>query len=140
MSIHIGKLVQKEVELQRLTHKEFGALIHRNEKTIPDIYDRASMSIDLLVTISVALQKDFLQVYYTDESMKRLRNDEVAHLNIQIQKLTEEMKLLQKELALIRDINEAQKEIIAFAKEQIRVNDLLSKMAGNTSGESENMR
>jgi hypothetical protein len=31
------------VERKRLTHKEFGALIHRNEKTVPDIFDRASM-------------------------------------------------------------------------------------------------
>ena len=40
MAIHIGELIQKEVELKRLTYKEFGALIHRNEKTIPDIYDQ----------------------------------------------------------------------------------------------------
>ncbi|MCS3801550.1 hypothetical protein [Niastella sp. OAS944] len=126
MSIHIGELIQKEVEFKRLTYKEFGALIHRNEKTIPDIYDRASMSIDLLVTISAALKKDFLNVYYTEEPLKSLRNDEVAHLNIQlqifteqIQKLTEENKSLQKELVLTRDLNEAQKDIISFAKAQI---------------------
>src|ERR1044072_773271 len=126
MSIHLGEIVQKTVEAKRLTYKEFGALIHRNEKTIPDIYDRASMSIDLLVTISAALKKDFLNVYYTEEPLKSLRNDEVAHLNIQlqifteqIQKLTEENRSLQKELVLTRDLNEAQKDIISFAKAQI---------------------
>jgi hypothetical protein len=135
MAIHIGELIQKEVESKRLTYREFGALIHRNEKTIPDIYDRATMSIDLLITICAALKKDFLQVYYTEEPLKSLRNDEVVYSNIQvqklteqIQKLTEENKLLQKELALTRDLNEAQKEIISFAKEQIRVKELLVKM------------
>lgn len=126
MAIHIGELIQKEVELKRLTYKEFGALIHRNEKTIPDIYDRASMSIDLLITISAALKKDFLNIYYTEEPLKSLRNDVVTHLNTQIQifteqlqKLTEENKSLQKELTLTRDLNEAQKDIISFAKAQI---------------------
>lgn len=126
MAIHIGELIQKEVELKRLTYKEFGALIHRNEKTIPDIYDRASMSIDLLITISAALKKDFLNIYYTEEPLKSLRNDVVSQLNIQIQifteqlqKLTEENRSLQKELTLTRDLNEAQKDIISFAKAQI---------------------
>ena len=49
MPIHIGSLIQQEVERKRLTYKEFGALIHRNEKTVPDIYDRESMSTDLLL-------------------------------------------------------------------------------------------
>lgn len=143
MAIHIGELIQKEVESRRLTYKEFGALIHRNEKTIPDIYDRASMSIDLLITISAALKKDFLKVYYTEEPLKSLRDDDVVHSNVQvqvladqIQKLTEENKLLQIELSFTRDLNEAQKEIISFAKEQIRVNELLSKKAGKLPEES----
>jgi hypothetical protein len=143
MAIHIGELIQKEVESKRLTYKEFGALIHRNEKTIPDIYERASMSIDLLITISAALKKDFLKVYYTEEPLKSLRDDEVVHSSSQvqvltdrIQKLTEENKLLQIELAFTRDLNDAQKEIISFAKEQIRVKDLLSKMIDRPPEES----
>jgi hypothetical protein len=143
MAIHIGELIQKEVELKRLTYKEFGALIHRNEKTIPDIYDRASMSIDLLITISAALKRDFLNVYYAEEPLKSLRSDEVGNLKIQIQsltdqiqKLTEENRLLQKELAFTRDLSEAQKEIISFAKEQIRVKELLSNMIGKSPDES----
>lgn len=126
MAIHIGELIQKEVESKRLTYKEFGALIHRNEKTIPDIYDRATMSIDLLITISAALKKDFFNFFYTEDPLKSLRDDEVSLLNNQIlnysdkiQKLTEENKLLQKELVLTRELNAAQREIISFAKEQI---------------------
>lgn len=126
MAIHIGKLIQKEVELKRLTYREFGELIHRNEKTIPDIYDRASMSIDLLITISAALKKDFLNVFYTEEPLKSLRNDEVIQLNNEIhnctaliQKLTEDNRLLQRELALTQKLTEAQIETISFAKEQI---------------------
>lgn len=135
MSIHIGSLIQQEVERKRLTYKEFGSLIHRNEKTIPDIYDRESMSTDLLVTISGALKIDFLNAYYTEDPLRSLRHDEVAHLNSQfekykeqIQKLIEENNLLQKELSLTRDLNNAQIEIISFAKEKIE--DLKLKLSG----------
>lgn len=126
MPIHIGSVIEAEVNRKRLTYKEFGVLIHRNEKTVPDIYDRASMSTDLLLIISEALNIDLFSFYYTEEPLKCLRNEEVALLynriqgiREQIQKLTEENRLLEKELALTRDLNEAHKEIISFAKEKI---------------------
>jgi hypothetical protein len=126
MSIHLGEIVQKTVEAKRLTYKEFGVLIHKNEKTIPDIYDRAAMSTDLLVNISKALNTDFFKVFYTEEPLKSLRNDEVAILHNQIvtfteqmQKITEENNRLQKELSLTQELVKYLKETVAFAKEQI---------------------
>ena len=126
MAIHIGELINKEVERQRLTYKGFGALIYCNEKTIPDIYEREFMQTDLLLAICKALKKDFFAVYYTEEPLKSLRNDEVASLKdrvqvltAQIQKLTEENKGLTKELDLTRDLNDALRTIISFAKDKI---------------------
>lgn len=128
MPIHIGSLIQQVVERKRLTYKEFGALIHRNEKTIPDIYDRASMSTDLLITISQALKIDFFNVYYSEEPLKSLRNDEVAQLEklietitVELQKVTGENNQLQKELTLTQDLVKYLKETVAFAKEQIEL-------------------
>lgn len=139
--IHIGKIIQREVELRRLTHKEFGALINKNEKTVPDIYARASMSIDLLITISEALNKDFLNIFYNEEPLKKLRNDEIAKLNLQIQNITEENKRLQRELALIQNLAEAQKETILFAKEQIeyyklKLTEPVNKVANKANDKS----
>lgn len=94
MAIHIGELIQKEVEAKRLTYKEFGALIHRNEKTIPDIYDRATMSIDLLITISGALKRDFLKVFYSEEPMKSLLEGEMVEYQHQMNAITEQVKEL----------------------------------------------
>jgi chromosome segregation ATPase len=126
MSIHLGEIVQKTVEAKRLTYKEFGALIHRNEKTIPDIYERAAMSTDLLLAISQALNTDFFALFYTEEPLKSLRNDGVGHLNSQIQacnehiqRITEENNRLLIELTLTRELVKSQKDTIAFAKEQI---------------------
>jgi hypothetical protein len=122
VSIHIGKIIQAEVERQRFTYKEFGALIHKNEKTVPDIYGRATMSIDLLIAISVALNKDFLSVFYNEEPMKSLLDDKITKLNLQIQRITEENKLLKKELSLSQNLAEARKEFISHVQEQIEQN------------------
>jgi len=85
------------------------------------------MSIDLLITISKALNKDFIQFFYNEEPIKSLRRDEIEALNLQlqknadeIQKVIEENKRLQKELALTQNLVEARQEIILFAKDQIQ--------------------
>lgn len=124
--IHIGNLIKEEVECLGLTQKEFGALIQKNEKTVPDIYSRASMSIDLLIIISKALNKDFINFYYKEEPLKSLRGTEIENLIKLIQKLIDENKLLQSELDLTKDeliltksLFETQKQNISFAKEII---------------------
>jgi hypothetical protein len=119
MAIHTGDIIRKEVELRRLTYKEFGALIHRNEKTIPDIYDRASMATDLLITISAALRKDFLTVYYTEEPMRSLREDEVAKLQYQVNLLTDRIDHLVIELASKQELIDMQKGFLVLATERI---------------------
>jgi ribosomal protein L5 len=134
MAVHIGKLIQAEVESKRLTYREFGTLINKNEKTVPNIYNRATVSIDLLVTISEALKTDLLNVYYEEEPMKSLRIDEIAKLKAQVQQILEENKHLQKELALTQNLTESQKETISLAKDQIeeyklKVKELSTKLA-----------
>lgn len=119
MSIHIGNIIQEEVKCKRLTQKEFGALIHKHEKTVPDIYARETMSIDLLVTIFEALQKDFLDLFYREEPLKSLRDNEIAKLKLHIQKLSEEINRLQRELALTHNLIDSLKDTISFAKEHI---------------------
>ena len=141
-SIHIGAIIQKRVQDLRLSYKDFGALIHKNEKTVPNIFERSTMSIDLLITISAALKKDLLNIFYNEEPMKSLRDDQVSQLNDQIQKLNEEINHLKKELALTQDLRDAQKEIIYFAKEQLeeyklKLKEPLKKVV-RTNEESEN--
>jgi hypothetical protein len=114
---HIGKIIQRHVQDLRLSYKDFGALIHKNEKTVPNIFERSTMSIDLLITISAALKIDLLKVYYDEEPMKSLRDDQVSQLEDQLQKLVEKNNYLKKELALTHDLCEAQKAIIYFAKQ-----------------------
>ncbi|WP_207514996.1 hypothetical protein [Longitalea luteola] len=134
--IHLGQIIQSEVESQRLTHKEFGALINKHEKTVPDIYVRASVSTELLVSISIALKRDFVSLLYNEGPMNDLRNDEVARLNLSIRDKVEEINLLKKELELMRDLNEAQKTTISFAKDNaVQMKILLKRYDLNIKSE-----
>jgi hypothetical protein len=107
MPIHIGKMIQTEAWHLGLTYKQVGALINRSEKTVPFIYMRATMSIDLLIAFSVAFNKDFLSVIFEDERMSGLRADEVAQLQQQVKTLTEKTEKLDKELAEKKELIDA---------------------------------
>jgi hypothetical protein len=135
MPLHIGKIIQKEVENKRLTPKEFGALINKDEKTVPDIYACATIPIDLLITISTVLNKDFIAILYGEEPMKSLRKDEISTLAFQIEKIAEENERLEKELALIQNVTDVQYESISFAKQlieqyKLKLAELENKAAG----------
>lgn len=119
MKVDIGQIIKAEVEAQRYTQKEFGALIHRHEKTVPDIYDRTDPCIGLLIRISAVLQKDFLRYFYEEEPLKSLRNDAIKQLqeeNRQIQVINDQLK---KDLAHQQELIEVLRHNMNFARELI---------------------
>lgn len=120
MSIHVGKIIQAKVEELRLTQREFGDRINRNEKTVPNIYEREHMSTDLLLTIVEALNYDLLKHFYEDEPLKSLRNDEVAQLKNKVLELHEVIKQLQKEVAHKQELVETQKGYLSVVTEQLQ--------------------
>jgi predicted transcriptional regulator len=132
MPIHIGKLVQAEVENQRLTHKEFGARINKDEKTVPDIYKRSTMAIDLLVKISEALKKDFLHVYYEEEPMKSLRDDIVTRQHTELQRLAKENEQLRSQLELSQKLNKSNESLLEHLTK--RINELEKKPGNDVAG------
>ncbi len=68
--------------------------------------------------------------------MNDLRNDEVARLNLSIRDKVEEINLLKKELELMRDLNEAQKTTISFAKDNaVQMKILLKRYDLNIKSE-----
>ncbi len=93
------------------------------------------MSIDLLVAISVALKKDFIKFFYDAEPMKSIRDDETILLKSEIQKIMQEKITLERELALMQNLVESQKETICFAKEQLdHYKSKLLEFSGNKPG------
>jgi uncharacterized protein YlxW (UPF0749 family) len=115
---HIGEQVKAEVARQRLTHKEFGDRINKNEKTVPNIFKRAIIDPALLITISVALQKDFIRFYYKADGMEALREDENAQLKSEIQSLKENNEQLKEKLEDKQKVINAQELTITLVAEE----------------------
>jgi len=125
--IHIGKIIKAEVEIQRLTQKEFGALIHKSVAAVQDIYGRATITTDLLITISTVLKKDFLKFFYKEEPFNALRDDEATRLKSELRRMIDQIEQLQKDLAIYKRVSEAQSETISLANECIDVHKILLK-------------
>lgn len=71
-NIHIGNIIRQKVEESTLSIAEFAILINRTRPTVYDIFNRKSIDIDLLISISEVLDYNFLQEVY-------LKNEEAEH-------------------------------------------------------------
>lgn len=67
-NIHIGKLIKKRMLEQELSVSDFAIAINRTRATVYDIFERKSIDVELLLSISDILQFDFLSVYSSDIS------------------------------------------------------------------------
>ena len=59
--VHIGKLIKLKLSESNLSIADFAEAIHKTRTTVYDIFNRKSIDIDLLVTISEVLQFDFIR-------------------------------------------------------------------------------
>lgn len=71
-NIHIGNIIRQKVEESTLSIAEFAILINRTRPTVYDIFNRKSIDVDLLISISEVLDYNFLQEVY-------LKNEEAEH-------------------------------------------------------------
>ncbi|HPJ82466.1 MAG: helix-turn-helix transcriptional regulator [Bacteroidales bacterium] len=74
VNIFIGNIIRQKVKERKLTVSEFAKTINRSRTTVYDIFNRKSIDVDLLLTISEALDFDFLsEIYLTkkDKSAKK---------------------------------------------------------------------
>ncbi|MDD3105123.1 MAG: transcriptional regulator [Bacteroidales bacterium] len=65
--IFIGKIIEQKVKESHLSVSQFASLISRSRTTIYDIFNRKSIDIDLLLTISEVLDYDFLTEIYVPQ-------------------------------------------------------------------------
>lgn len=70
--IHIGSLIRQKLEESPLSISEFASLINRTRTTVYDIFNRKSIDVDLLLSISEVLNYNFLEEVYLMEKSKRL--------------------------------------------------------------------
>ncbi|MCO6499099.1 MAG: helix-turn-helix transcriptional regulator [Vicingus serpentipes] len=66
--IHIGKIIERQVEQSGMTKAAFADRIGKTRNTVYDIFSRTTIDTDLLKKISEALHYDFFQHYKPEES------------------------------------------------------------------------
>ncbi|HNR28274.1 MAG TPA: helix-turn-helix transcriptional regulator [Bacteroidales bacterium] len=66
VNVFIGSIIRQKVRERKLTVSEFARSINRSRTTVYDIFRRKSIDVDLLLTISQALDYDFIgEIYLT---------------------------------------------------------------------------
>ncbi|MDY0174940.1 MAG: helix-turn-helix transcriptional regulator [Bacteroidales bacterium] len=63
-NVFIGKIIEQKIRERNMSISEFANRINRSRTTVYDIFQRKSIDIDLLLTISKALEFDFLSEIY----------------------------------------------------------------------------
>jgi hypothetical protein len=119
MSIHIGSIIASIIEKKQLSHSKVGKGISKSNKTVPSYFDKKTIQIDLLIAFCETLNEDLLKLYYDEEPMKSLRNDEVTRLKAELQRQLEKIERLENDLKLTQDTNEARKGQIALLNQQL---------------------
>ena len=71
--IHIGTMIREKLTEKSMSITEFAAGINKERTTVYDIFERKSIDIELLISISKVLEYDFIRsVYYDEETSPTL--------------------------------------------------------------------
>lgn len=63
-NIHIGSIIRQKLEESPLSVAEFAFQINRTRTTVYDIFNRKSIDVDLLLSISEVLNYNFMEEVY----------------------------------------------------------------------------
>jgi transcriptional regulator with XRE-family HTH domain len=111
MAVNYGQEIRKILKLRGMTVAEFARRINKSRENAYDIFRRKSLDIDLLNTISQALEYDFI---LTTNQTSKVRNHSRSEFafeaaqtyrksDVEIVMLREEMHLLRKEMGDLRE-------------------------------------
>ena len=91
-NIHIGKLIKRRMLEQGFTVSDFASAINRTRATVYDIFERKSIDVDLLLSISEVLEFDFFSYYISDASLL-VRPEDAAKEKYIVVKLVDKERL-----------------------------------------------
>ncbi|MEG1562369.1 MAG: helix-turn-helix transcriptional regulator [Bacteroides sp.] len=74
-NIHIGNIIRLKLEESSLSIAEFASKINRTRTTVYDIFNRKSIDIDLLLSISKVLNYNFLEKIYLVNNSRKTSSD-----------------------------------------------------------------
>lgn len=77
-NIHIGSLIRQKLEESPLTIAEFASQINRTRTTVYDIFERKSIDVDMLLSISEVLHYNFLKEVYLVKHSGQIPSQEIT--------------------------------------------------------------
>lgn len=123
MSFHIGKIIRQRLEETGMNKSEFARRINTTPQNIYGIFKRKSIDTDLLKEISSVLEYDFFQYYsqfsfVANEDGSPYGNKDKVYEHKTVTELYSELKRCQQELELLRKENAYLKEINNLLRER----------------------
>ena len=112
--VHIGHKIKEVAQKARVPAQELASKINRSRTVVYDIFERKSIDSALLSKISLILEHDFFQHYYSqNEELNTFRehHSSYAKKDNLIVSLTEEVSKLKKELSEAREKNKLLQKI-----------------------------
>jgi DNA-binding Xre family transcriptional regulator len=112
MKIHIGSHIKSVAVEKKVRSTELAKMINTSKQNVYGIYKRASIDVVMLLEISKALNYNFFSHYlqgenslFDDQQMTEtlLLRKQIAHLKMEVKRLTELNALLQKVNVLLED-------------------------------------
>lgn len=120
MAIHIGKRIKEELYKQDISVSAFAKKINRSRNVVYDIFERESIDTALLNKIGMILRLDFFSIYSEQKEYKKegivpvfVKDDRGSYNTI-----TDQIKMLEKQIELLESENAYQKKIIALLEEK----------------------
>jgi len=108
----IGEFVKVIAESKNLKPSDLGKKINTSKQNISDIYKRNTIDSELLLTLSKALDYNLFSYYYDIEPISSFHALEMSEYQLNIEKLTEKVRSLQK-------LSETQEELLVTQRKYI---------------------
>ena len=86
-NLHIGSIIEQKVKEKDIKISDFAKAIHCNRGNVYSLFQRKTLSIELLILISKALDFDFLELYIESDKEEENRKKYVVILEVDQSKL-----------------------------------------------------
>ncbi len=117
-NVFIGKIIERKIRERKMSVSDFAKRINRSRTTVYDIFERKSIDVDLLLTISKALEFDFLGEIYVKKQRGNAEKKYYVAIEVDPSELTGDLKMfLNEEVDGVRVLR-SQKIRSRDAKEQ----------------------
>ena len=121
----LGQVIKRIAEERMLNARELGEKINKTKQGVLSIYKRNVVDTDLLITLSVVLDYDFVAHLYKRQQLKKIKQKEIAEWQSKIDTISEQKNQLKdlinsnnRAIASLEKLVKNQEEVIRLLKEK----------------------